>query len=99
MACLCPPKEESNKKGKLLCRLRKIIKDIEDETAVPVSPICVPCCIPICNFPELIQCPAASADQPRKEVTETPNVMVSSCKLQEKRNKSFSERQIDIDCV
>lgn len=94
MACVCPPKEESDKKAKILCKLKKLLKDIEDEAAVPVNPICVPCCVPICNFSEFNQS-AATREPPKQEVIETPNVMVSSSNsfytyIKDKKSYTFS---------
>ncbi|KAJ8920315.1 hypothetical protein NQ315_011977, partial [Exocentrus adspersus] len=76
MAFVCPPKETSDKKAKILCRLKKVLKEIEDDTAVGVNPVCVPCCIPVCCMPDCMPCPAVDETPKQPKVMETPNVMV-----------------------
>ncbi|XP_023025851.1 uncharacterized protein [Leptinotarsa decemlineata] len=56
MVFVCPPKEESEGKTKLLNDLKNIFDEVEKKLTVSAKPICVPCCIPICDLPR-VPCP------------------------------------------
>nr|CAH7754320.1 unnamed protein product [Callosobruchus chinensis] len=75
MVFVCPTKEETEAKVKLLNNLKNAMGEMEKTLQTGVSPICVPCCVPLADIP--YPPPAVSK---QKEKTEgefcPPNVMV-----------------------
>ncbi|KAG5876712.1 hypothetical protein JTB14_038029 [Gonioctena quinquepunctata] len=58
MAFVCPPKEESEGKVRLINDIRKVLDEVEKKFSVSARPVCVPCClpVPVCDLPPCYPC-------------------------------------------
>ncbi|CAH1976464.1 unnamed protein product [Acanthoscelides obtectus] len=82
MVFVCPPKEETETKVKLLNNLKNAIVEMEKSSQSGVSPICLPCYVPL----EDISICMPSAAKPKESVGGDfcpPNVMVSKMTVPE----------------
>lgn len=52
MVFVCPPKEESDGRTKLLQNLRNVVQELEKQMSIPVNPVCIPCCVPLVDLPK-----------------------------------------------
>lgn len=72
MVFVCPTKEDSEAITQMSQQIKDALKNMDQQLNIGVKPICVPCCIPLCDYP--------SASQEKKQenmVFDPPQVMVS----------------------
>ncbi|XP_050304289.1 uncharacterized protein LOC126741877 [Anthonomus grandis grandis] len=94
MAFVCPAKEETEAVTLMATKVKQTLQQLEDSLNVGVKPICVPCCVPLCEYP-----PAEPKNNAKKQkVFDPPKVMVcykeTSKKHKTKHNNKNAEEGI-----
>lgn len=77
MAFICPPKDETAGKTKLLNDLKNVVQELQNQVTVDVNPICVPCCVPVVCLPKGDHGESAHTEESKKAAFKPPKVMVS----------------------
>lgn len=71
MAFVCPAKEESEAISQMSSKLRDALQQMEKEMSIKVKPICVPCCVQLCDYPA-----ASNEKNDTQKEFDPPQVMV-----------------------
>lgn len=74
MVFVCPTKEDSEAITQMSQQIKNALKNMDQQLNIGVKPICVPCCLPLCDYP--------SASHKKKQQFEPPEVMVSNLKFE-----------------
>ncbi|XP_030759314.1 uncharacterized protein LOC115884778 [Sitophilus oryzae] len=76
MVFVCPTKEISENITELSSKIKKTLKDVENSMKIGVKPICLPCCVPMYDYPSEIKNNGKEDNNKNNYNFDPPQVMV-----------------------